>query len=70
MAKRVKKYEDSSPIEVLRLRERLGLKKYRKTRERDEEEKRLLLRIWLRQIEEKEKKDFKLIGFRRRKIFL
>ncbi len=70
MAKRIKKYEESSAIDILRLRERLGLKKYRKTRERDEEEKRLLLKIWLRQIEEKEKKDFKLIGFRRRIIFL
>jgi hypothetical protein len=68
MKLRLKKYEEESPVEVLLLRQRLGLKRYRKTARRDEEEKKLLLELGLRRIEEKEKTDFIPTGFRRRKI--
>jgi len=68
MEKRVKKFEDLSPIEFLLLREKLGIKRYRKTRKRDEEERRILLKLNLEKIKEKEKYDFIPLGFRRRKI--
>jgi hypothetical protein len=35
MKKRVKKYEEASPVEFLLLREKLGIKRYRKTTKRD-----------------------------------
>jgi hypothetical protein len=68
MKARIRKYEEESPVEVLLLRQRLGLKRYRKTARRDEEEKKLLLELGLRKIEEREKNDFISIGFRRRKV--
>ena len=68
MKQRVKKFEDISPAEFLLLRERLGLKRYRKTMKRDEEKRKILLRLALQKIAEKEKDDFIPLGFRRRKI--
>jgi len=68
MRNRVKKFEDLSPIEFLLLREKLGIKRYRKTRKRDEEERRILLKLNLEKIKEKEKDDFIPLGFRKRKI--
>jgi len=68
MKKRVKKYEETSPVEFLLLREKLGLKRYRKTAKRDEEKRKILLDLGLKKIEEKEKDDFIPLGFRRRKV--
>jgi len=68
MKKRVKKYEETSPVEFLLLREKLGLKRYRKTTKRDEEKRKILLELGLKKIEEKEKDDFILVGYRRRKV--
>ncbi len=68
MKKRVKNYEETSPVEFLLLREKLGLKRYRKTTKRDEEKRRILLELALKKIEEKEKDDFLLLGYRRRKV--
>ena len=68
MKKRVKKYEETSPVEFLLLREKLGLKKYRKTAKRDEEKRKILLELGLKKIEEKERDDFISLGYRRRKI--
>jgi hypothetical protein len=68
MKKRVKKYEETSPLEFLLLREKLGLKRYRKTAKRDEEKRKILLDLALRKIEEKEKDDFIPLGYRRRKV--
>ncbi|MBI5286814.1 MAG: hypothetical protein HY878_04385 [Deltaproteobacteria bacterium] len=70
MKVRTRKYKDISPVDFLLLRERLGLKRYRKTIPRDEEERRILLRLALKRIEEKEKDDYIPIGFRRRKLKL
>jgi hypothetical protein len=58
MKKRVKKYEEKSPVEFLLLREKLGIKRYRKTTKRDEEKRKILLELGLKKIEEKEKDDF------------
>lgn len=68
MKKRVKKYEETSPVEFLLLREKLGLKRYRKTTKRDEEKRKILLELSLKKIEEKEKNDFIRLGYRRRKV--
>ena len=68
MKKRVKKYEETSPVEFLLLREKLGLKRYKKTSKRDEEKRKILLELGLKKIEEKEKDDFIPIGYRRRKV--
>jgi len=68
MKVRMKKYEDVSPLEFLLLRERLGLRRYRKNIKRDEEERKLLLDLGLKKIEEKEKNDFIPLGYRRRRV--
>jgi hypothetical protein len=68
MKQRVKKFEDISPAEFLLLREKLGLKRYRKTTKRDEEKRKILLQLALQKIGEKEKNDFVSVGFRRRKV--
>jgi hypothetical protein len=64
----IKKYEDVSPVEFLLLRQKLGLKRYRKTASRNDEERKILLELGLKKIEEKEKDDFIPIGFRRRRV--
>lgn len=65
---RTKKYEDISPVEFLMLREKLGLRRYRKTAKRDEEERKILLDLGLKKIEEKEKDNFISVGYKRRKL--
>lgn len=68
MKVRRKKFEESSPIDFLLLREKLGLKRYRKQVKRDPEEREILLDLAIKKMEEKEKDDFIPIGYRRRKI--
>lgn len=68
MKSKTKKYEDRSPTEFLVLRDKLGLKRYRKTMKRDDEKLKILLSLWLKKMEEKEKEDFVLLGYRRRKL--
>ena len=68
MKVRMKKYEEVSPVEFLLLRERLGIRRYRKNMKRDEDEKKILLDLALKKIEEKEKDDFILTGYRKRKV--
>jgi hypothetical protein len=68
MKARIRKYEELSPVEFLLLRQKLGLKRYRKSAKRDEGERRILLDLGLKKIEEKELNDFIPIGFRRRKV--
>ena len=55
MKRKVRKFEEQSPLEFLLLREKLGLKRYRKTLGRDEEKKKILLQLGLKKIEEREK---------------
>lgn len=68
MKVRVKKYEDVSPVGLLVLRDSLGLKRYRKSNKRDEEEREILLDLGLKKMEEKEKDDFIPVGYRRRRL--
>jgi len=68
MKARKKKYEEISPVDFLLLREQLGLKRYRKSTKRDEEERKILLDLGLKKIEEKEKDDFISTGYRKRKV--
>jgi hypothetical protein len=65
---KVRKYEEISPVEMLLLRERLGIRRYRKSIKRDEEERKILLTLGLKRIEEKERNDFIPIGYRRRRV--
>lgn len=68
MKVRVRKYEEVSPVEFLVLRDSLGLKRYRKSNKRDEEEREILLDLGLKKMEEKEKDDFIPVGYRRRRL--
>jgi len=70
MKQRIRKFEEGSPVEFLLLREQLGMKRYRKRLQRDEEKRKVLLELGLKKIEEKEKEDFILLGYRRRKVKL
>ncbi len=68
MKVRTKKYEDVSPVEFLVLREKLGIKRYRKTAKREPEKRKILLELGLKKIEEKEKDDFISVGYKRRRL--
>jgi hypothetical protein len=68
MKLRIKKYEEGSPVEFLLLREQLGMGRYRKRSKRYEEKRKILMELALKKIEEKEKHDFILVGYRRRKV--
>jgi len=49
MRRRVREFEEQSPWDPLLLREKLGLKRYRKTLGRDEEKKQILLQLGLKE---------------------
>jgi hypothetical protein len=68
MKPRIKKYGEGSPVEFLLLREQLGMRRYRKRSKRDEEKRKIPLKLGLKRIEEKEKDDFIPVGYRRRKV--
>lgn len=68
MKVRIKEFKEKSPVEVLLLREKLGLKRYRKGVKRDQEKREILIDLGLKKIKEKEKDDFILISYRRRKV--
>ncbi len=53
---------------MLLLRDRLGLRKYKKTAKRDPEKKELLLQLALKKIEKAERDNFIQIGFRKRRV--
>ena len=58
----------TSAIEMLLLRDRLGLRRFRKTAKRDPEKRELLLALALKRIEKAERDNFILVGFRRRRV--
>ena len=68
MRERRRKYEDRSAVDFLLLRDKLGLRRYRKQKKRDEEERRILIDLGLKKIQEREKKDFILIEYKRLKV--
>ncbi len=68
MTKRTRKYQEESPLACLVLWDQLGFKRYRKTRARDEEERKILIDLALKKIAEKEKSDFIPVGYKRRRV--
>jgi len=60
----------ASAVEMLVLRDRLGLRKYRKTAPRDPEKRKILLDLALKKIEKAERDNFILIGFRKRRVYI
>lgn len=68
MKVRTKKYEDVSPVDILVLRDKLGFGKYRKRAKRDEEERKILIGLGLKKIEDKERDDFIPLGYRKRRV--
>jgi hypothetical protein len=68
MRERKRKYEDRSAVEFLLLRDELGLRRYRKPKKRDEEERRILIDLGLKKIRESEEEDFIQIEKKRRKL--
>jgi hypothetical protein len=57
-----------SAVEMLLLRDRLGLGRYRKTTARDPEKKEILLELALRRIEKAERDNFIPVGPRKRRV--
>jgi hypothetical protein len=60
--------QKTSATEMLLLRDRLGLRKYKKTAKRDPEKKELLLQLALKKIEKAERDNFIPVGFRKRRV--
>ena len=60
--------QKTSATEILLLRDRLGLRKYKKTAKRDPEKKELLLQLALKKIERAERDNFIPVGFRKRRV--
>ena len=67
---KIRPYKRDSAVEVLLLRDQLGMKKYRKQLIRKPEEKEILLELALNKIRKAEKNSFIPIGFRKRRVKL
>ncbi len=67
---KIRPYKSDSAVEVLLLRDQLGMKKYRKQLIRKPEEKEILLELALNKIRKAEKNSFIPIGFRKRRVKL
>ena len=68
MREKRRKYQDRLAVDFLVLRDKLGLRRYRKQMKRDEEERRILIDLGLKKIQEREEKDFILIEYKRRRL--
>jgi hypothetical protein len=62
---RRRRYTEVPPIDVVLLREKLGLGKYVKTRERDPEKRRILLELMIEKAKQVDRECFVKIGERR-----
>jgi hypothetical protein len=60
--------QQASATEMLLLRDRLGLPRFKKTATRDPEKRELLLELALKKIEKAERDNFIQTGFRRRRV--
>jgi hypothetical protein len=60
--------QKASATEMLLLRDRLGLRKYRKPAKRDPEKRELLLKLALKKIEKAERDNYISMGFRKRRV--
>jgi len=58
----------TSVTEMLLLRDRLGLRRFKKTAKRDPEKKELLLELALKKIEKAERDNFIQTGSRKRRV--
>ncbi len=58
----------ASSVEMLLLRDRLGLGRYRKTAARDPQKRKLLLELSLERIEKAERDNYTLLGPRKRRV--
>ena len=58
----------TSATEMLLLRDRLGLQRFKKTAKRDPEKRELLLALALKKIEKAERDNFIQVGFRKRRV--
>ncbi len=65
---RRRKYSETSPIEVVLLRERLGFGSYVKIQERDPEKRRILLELALEKARKVDRECFVKVGERRRML--
>lgn len=67
---RRKKFEELSSLEFLLFRDQPGLKRFKKIRKRDPEEREILIELALKKMKEKEENDYQIIGKRRRRLKL
>ena len=58
----------TSATDMLLLRDRLGLRRFKKNAKRDPEKRELLLALALKRIEKAELDNFVQVGFRRRRV--
>ena len=58
----------ASSVEMLLLRDRLGLGRFRKTAARDPEKRKLLLELALDRMEKAEHSNYALVGSRKRRV--
>jgi hypothetical protein len=65
---RLRKYENISPVDFLLLRDKSGLRRYRKTAKRDPEERKVLLNLALKKMEEEDLRNFTLLRYKRRRV--
>jgi len=68
MTSRVKPFRKESVVELLLLRDKLGLQKYRKTLSRDPEKRQILLELALEKIKKAELNNFKPLGNHKRRF--
>ena len=68
MKVRRKKFTEKPAAIFLLEKERFGMGRYRKMRERDPEKRHILLELALDRIREAEKEDYLRVGFRRRRV--
>lgn len=64
------RYSPPSKVEILLLRDRLGIGRYRKSRKRDPEKRKILLELALSKIKKAERNDFIPLGYRKRRVFM
>lgn len=63
-------YVETSPIDIVLLREKLGFDRYVKTQERDPEKRRILLELALEKARQVDRECFVKIGERRRRMII
>ncbi|MFO7865948.1 MAG: hypothetical protein R6V02_03925 [Candidatus Aminicenantes bacterium] len=64
------RYSPPSKVEILLLRDRLGMGRYRKLRKRSPEKRKILRELALSKIKKAEENDFIPLGFRKRRVLM